>query len=141
MKRIAIFALLFSFLNFAYAEDASMAIQVKAPVIDSQIPNNNGAEIFMSLINNGTAAHQLIAVICAVATKLQLHATTKIQNKMSMQQIHAIPLSPNSEQDLQLDNLHIMMMGLKRKLIPGEIVPITLIYDDGTWQTVDATVS
>lgn len=123
----------------AYSESAAQVIEVQAPVIDSQITKNDSAQIFMQLKNKGLNNYELIAATSPAATKIQFHEAAS--NSKPEKIVRNIALPKNSEKDLQLGGVHVVLMGLKKSLVPGEAVPLTLIFSDGSWTTVNATVN
>lgn len=117
----------------AFSETAAQVIDIKAPVVDKQVTKNDAAQVFMQLKNNGINNYELVAATSPVATKIQLQETAKI--------LSHIDIPKNTEKDLQLGGLHVMLLGLKKSLTPGESVPLTLIFNDGSWVSVNATVN
>ncbi len=125
----------------AFSETAASVIDIKAPVIDSQVTKNDAAQVFMQLKNNGTNNYELVAATSPAATKIQLHEPEIKGTHASIKILRNIDLPKNTEKDLQLGSLHVMLLGLKKSLTPGESVPLTLIFNDGSWTTVNATVN
>lgn len=122
-------------------EIAASVIAVKQLVIDNQMTRNGRTEVFMELINIGNKTHRLIAATCPLATQVQLHMTTTENGRAAMRQVHSIDIKVHTEKDLVLGGLHIMLIGLKRHLVKNNKVPITLVFSDGSWETVLAEVS
>lgn len=122
-------------------ELAANVVSIKQPIIDNQVTRNNATEVFMELINNGTEPHELIAATSPVASQVQLHATVMEHGQSTMEQVNGLTIKTHAEEDLQLGGLHVMLMGLKKPLVKNSIVPITLIFNDGSWKTINAKVS
>ena len=120
-------------------ELASHVINIKTAITDRQIIQNDNTEAFMELLNTGKQPHTLVAAFSRFAKQVQLHRTVHKDGHTSMQQVHKIVIKAHGEKDLQFDGLHIMLIGLKRYLITNKIVPITLIFNDGSWLIVNTT--
>lgn len=127
---------------FAARTDISArVISVKTPVVDNAITHNGATEVFMDLINKSNKPQEIIAAYSPIAGKTQLHKTTDHHGKMGMKQIPDIMIPRHSDEDLHLGGLHVMLMDLKQKLAKNEIIPIILIFKDGSWIDVNAKVS
>jgi copper(I)-binding protein len=120
---------------------ASDDITVKTPDTAVVITDSTLAQVFMELDNNGTKSHTLIAATSPVAKEVELHETThKHGKKAGMEQIKDIVIKPHSDEELKMGGFHVMLMGLKQPLKPGDNVPITLIFSDGSSLQVVAPV-
>lgn len=122
-------------------ETASQVVNVKFAKVSKSLESNNNTEVFMELLNQGQLPHAIVAASSPIASKTQLHTIIYRDNQASMQQVAYIPIPKQGETDLQLGGLHIMLFGLKRQLNTGQTVPITLVFNDGSSKTINATVS
>jgi copper(I)-binding protein len=94
---------------------------------------------FMSLTNPGNADIQLTSATSPVAGMVQLHEMAVKDGKMVMQEkAGGINVPATSHAHLSPGGDHVMLMGLKQPLKPGDEVPVTLEFSDGT--THDLTV-
>jgi copper(I)-binding protein len=59
---------------------------------------------------------------------------------MQMRRVGKIELPAGATIGLQPGGLHVMLIGLQQKLVPGEEVPITLLFEDGSKQQIDVPV-
>jgi len=139
---IALGLLLSTSIAFATPQElAANVITVKQAVVDNQVTRNGRTEVFMEMINTGNTAHKLIAATCPLATQVQLHTTTAEHGHTAMHPIHGIAIKVHTEKDLVLGGLHVMLIGLKKHLVKNNRVPITLVFSDGSWETISAIVS
>lgn len=123
----------------AFSQTAAQLIDIDAPIIDSQIIKNDSTEVFMQLKNKASQNYELVAATSPVANKILLREP---QGKNAVPKIvRSIIIPRNTEKDLQVGGAHVMLIGLKKSLAPGESVPLTLIYSDGSWITINATVN
>jgi copper(I)-binding protein len=88
---------------------------------------------FMSLTNPGNADIKLTSATSPAAGTVQLHQMAMKDGKMVMQEkAGGINVPATSHTHLSPGGDHVMLMGLKRPLKPGDEVPITLEFSDGT---------
>ncbi len=121
-------------------EIASNAITIKAPVINEYVPMQYNTQIFMELDNQGAVAHKLIAAYSPVAKRIQLHKTIKANGKYTMQQVATIIVNPHQEQDLKEGGFHVMLIGLNQPLRKGAHIPLILLFEDGSYLTLQVPV-
>jgi copper(I)-binding protein len=94
---------------------------------------------FMSLTNPGNADIQLTSATSPVAGMVQLHEMAMKDGKMVMQEkAGGINVPAASHTHLSPGGDHVMLMGLKSALKPGDELPLTLRFSNGT--THDLTV-
>ena len=127
------------------SELASRVISIKIPTINDHLTQYNkrkSTEVFMELINHGSQSHTLVAAFSPIAKQVQLHMSTIIDGKMGMRQINGIIINkkPNNEDNLHKGGLHVMLIGLTKPLKINQMVPVTLIFHDGSWITIRARV-
>jgi len=94
---------------------------------------------FMALTNPGNADIKLTSATSPVAGMVQLHEMAMKDGKMVMQEkAGGVTVPAASHAHLSPGGDHIMLMGLKKALKPGDEVPLTLKFSDNT--THDLTV-
>jgi copper(I)-binding protein len=75
------------------------------------------------------------------ASKLtELHTHINDNGVMKMRPVAAIEIKAKGETKLQPGGLHVMLINLKAPMKEGDVVPITLTFDDGSSKNVDAKV-
>ncbi|MGC4941221.1 copper chaperone PCu(A)C [Kribbella sp. DT2] len=88
---------------------------------------------FMSLTNPGGAEIKLTSATSPVAGTVQLHEMTMKDGAMVMQEkAGGIAVPAGSHAHLAPSGDHVMLMDLKQPLKPGDEVPLTLKFSDGT---------
>ena len=97
----------------------------------------NGAAYLTLLSPTGD---RLTGVTTPAAAKAQVHEMTNEGGVMKMREVPAIELPPGKPVMLKPGGLHIMMMGLKQPLKPGESVPLTLQFEKSGTREVSAAV-
>lgn len=124
----------------AHAATASQNLSIKTPEVRLYKVGSNSAEAFMEIQNNSTQAYTLIAATTPVDQETQLHKTIIQNGKATMVQIKQITIPAKQDEDLQFGGIHVMLIGLDEKLKANEIIPITLIFNDGSDLKINATV-
>ena len=100
----------------------------------------NGVAYFM-LMNHGNAADRLISLSTPVAGKAEVHLEELKEGVMRMRPTGPLTLEPGEMIDLKPGELHVMLLGLKQPLKPGEHFPLTLTFEKAGAMTLEATVS
>ena len=85
-------------------------------------------------------ADRLTGVSSPVAEKTQLHQMTNDGGVMRMREVSAIDLPAGQNVTLKPGGLHIMMMGLKHPLQPGQSLPLILTFEKAGKREVAAAV-
>ena len=131
-------SLLFS--SGAALAGAAEEVQVLDPYVRAMPPGQSVSAAFLGLSNTGQEHHALVAVETPVAMMVELHEHTMADGMMQMREVEKIDLPVGATVELKPGGLHIMLMGLKSQLMPGDQVDITLIYEDGSKATVQVPV-
>ena len=97
----------------------------------------NGAA-YVTLVS--PTGDRLTGVSSPVAEKAELHQMTNDGGIMKMREVTAIELPPGTPVSLKPGGLHVMLMGLKHPLQPGQSVPMTLQFEKSGTREVDVTV-
>ena len=88
---------------------------------------------FMSLTNPGKSDISLTSATSPVAGLVQIHEMAMKDGKMVMQEkAGGIKVPAESHAHLAPSDDHVMLMGLKQPLEPGDEVPVTLKFSDGS---------
>ncbi len=96
--------------------------------------------IFLTLENKGTAARNLVSGTTDVAETLELHEMIRENEMMRMSPVKQIAIPASGKAELKPGGLHLMIFGVKKPLVAGDTVQVTLTLDDGTKLQVAAEV-
>ena len=91
-------------------------------------PANVTGAGFMRLRNSGAEADRLVAARAEIARAVELHNHIRDGEVMRMRPVPFIELPPGAEVVLAPGGYHMMLIGLKRPLVRGERVPVTLVF-------------
>ncbi len=98
----------------------------------------NGAA-YLTLVS--PTGDKLTGATSPVAKMTQLHEMANDGGVMKMREVSAIDLPAGEAVTLKPGGLHIMMMGLKHPLKPGQSVPLTLTFEKSGTREVAAAVA
>jgi hypothetical protein len=123
-----------------FAEGIAGKVTVIDPYVRAVPPVAKISAAFMQLRNDNDTEGSLVSAATSAAGAVELHTHTMDEGVMRMRQIPQIPLPPGTTVSLEPGGLHIMLFDLKAPLSPGDQVPITLTYSDGSSKAVTAEV-
>jgi periplasmic copper chaperone A len=85
-------------------------------------------------------ADRLVAASTPVANKVELHTMSMTGMVMKMRPLAAINIPADEPVTLAPGGMHIMLIGLKSPLKPGQSFPLTLTFARAGSRTVDVAV-
>jgi periplasmic copper chaperone A len=115
------------------------SVQVQNAWARATTPHAMSGGIFLTLTDNG-APDRLVGVSTPAAVTAQLHQTADDQGVMKMNEVPSLDLPPGKPVELKPGGYHIMLMGLKSQLKPGDMFPVTLTFAKAPPVTVTVTV-
>jgi hypothetical protein len=96
--------------------------------------------VYVTLSNAGSQADALVSASSDAAQTVELHEVKNEGGVMKMRPVSAIPVPAGGKAELKPGGYHIMLMGLKHDLKPGEKVGVTLKFEHGGEVRVEAPV-
>ncbi len=135
---VLIFSL--ALLGKAGADGVADQITVNDPYVRAVPPVVKTSAAFMQFQNTDAVERFLVSASTPAAAAVELHMHTMDEGVMRMRQIAHIHLPPGETVSLEPGGLHIMLFDLSAPLAPGDTVPITLNFDDGSSKQVSAEV-
>ncbi len=115
-------------------------ISIDNPYVREVPPGQQISASFMTLKNNTDADIALIKASSDVAKTVELHEHVHKDGMMQMRQVPKIVIPAHGETALKPGGFHIMLIGLQRKIKAGDKVNLSLEFDNGSKETVTATV-
>ncbi|AII15359.1 copper-binding protein (DUF461 domain) [Campylobacter iguaniorum] len=94
-------------------------------------PNAKNSAAFMKITNNTDKNIALVSGSNSVSEFTELHTHVSENGMKKMIQIPKIDVPAKSTVELKPGSLHIMMIGLKQAVNPGDKVDLTLNFDNG----------
>jgi periplasmic copper chaperone A len=102
------------------------------------MPGRTGV-VYLTITDSG-AADRLTAVASPIAAKAELHESFTEQGVAKMRAVDALPVTPGKPVTLAPGGYHIMLMGLRQELKPGDSFPVTLSFEHAGQVAATVTV-
>lgn len=120
---------------------AAHDVTVKDAWVRAAPPNAPALGAFMVLENYGSSERFLVAARSSLEVdRVELHRTMMVGDVMKMVPQEKIPLPAHQPTVLEPGSWHVMLVGPQEVPQMGERLKITLVFDDGFEQTVEAVV-
>ena len=104
------------------------AVDVGDAWVRATVPGQSGTGAFMKL--NAPSGARLVGVATPAAGVAEVHEMKMEGNTMKMRAAPALELPPRQTVELKPGGYHVMLMDLKKALVVGETVPLTLEFVD-----------
>ncbi|HTE16257.1 MAG TPA: copper chaperone PCu(A)C [Burkholderiales bacterium] len=133
-KPIGVLALIIACSAFA------QNIEVKEAWVRGTVPAQKVSGAFMEI--TGKSAVRLVGAASPVAGAVEIHNMTMQNGVMKMFQVEGIDVPAGKTVKLAPGGYHLMMMGLKQQMKPGERVPLKLTFEtaDKKRETLELSV-
>ena len=105
-------------------------------------PADSGATtaVYFVLQNGGATVDTLTGVASDAAEATQLHISMQREGMMHMTEVPALPVPANDSVAFRPLGAHVMLTGLRRPLVAGDTVAVTLAFRSGASLEVRAGV-
>jgi len=113
---------------------------VKNGYVRSLPPSVDNTSAYMTLHNTSEQAMELTGAKTPLAGTVMLHTTMNHDGMLHMQHVSSVSIPAQGELVLESGGMHMMLMDLKQHPKPGDEVELTLLFADGTRQTVKLQV-
>lgn len=127
-------------LSLGAVAGAADSVTVQDPYIRLAPPNAPATGAFMVIRNGGDKDVKVVKASNPASKVTELHTHLNEGGVMKMRPVPAIDVKAKGEAVLKPGGLHVMLIDLKAPMKEGDIVPITLNFDDGSSKQVDAKV-
>ena len=139
MLRMVLAALLAGF-HFAaapaLADSPVTVIDARARIL---LPTRPGAA-WLTIRNSGDA-DRLLGAESPAAERVELHTHIHKDGVMMMRRVEGIDVPAGGEAVLESGRDHLMLFGLKARLVPGDMFPLTLLFEKAGPVTVEMRVA
>jgi copper(I)-binding protein len=85
--------------------------------------------VYMTLEASGGQSDRLVAAASPDAARAELHASTMESGVAKMRPLSAIEITSGERTVLEPGGPHVMLMGLGRKLVEGDTLPLSLTFE------------
>jgi copper(I)-binding protein len=114
-------------LTVPMAQVALAQVTVTDPWVRGTVAEQKATGAFMRL--TAPADTRVVEVRSPVAGTVEIHEMKLDNGVMRMRAVPALALPANQSVDLAPGGYHVMLMGLKQTLKPGDSVPLTLVVE------------
>ncbi len=112
----------------------------RAPAMPDAKGAQSNAGGYVTIVNRGTAPDALVGAAADVAERVELHQTRNMSGMMMMEPVAKVEVAPGARVELKPGSYHLMLIGLKRTLTPGQTVTLTLRFERAGALTARAEV-
>ena len=129
----------------AGAQDAPIVVEKpwvrRAAAMSDAAPGApSSAAGYVTLRNRGKAPDALIGGSTDVAERVEVHETRNMSGMMMMEKVAKVEVPAGARVELKPGGYHLMLVGLKRALTPGQSVSLTLEFEKAGRITTRAEV-
>lgn len=141
-RSVIIVALVGGFATSLLAADIAKVgeIMIHQPWARASLGNAPNSAAYMTLETAGEEPDRLVASSSPVAEQAALHIHVMDGGVARMRPVDAVEVAPGAPTVLAPGGLHIMLIGLRQKLAPGDSVPLTLVFEQAGEITIEAPV-
>lgn len=136
----SVFALSIAAASPAYAQSEHQPVTQSAEVQQASIqvttawsrelpPTAPVGAAFMHIENHSEQADRLISAQSSIADVTELHAHIHAGDVMRMVKVESIDIPAHGDLTLEPGGYHVMLIDLKKPLIAGETLPLTLQFE------------
>ncbi len=126
-------------LSASVAAQSSALISVGRAWSRATPPGTSIGVAYFEIINRG-AADALIAMSSPVAERVEMHSTKMVAGLMEMREAESVDVPAKGRVVFEPGGLHAMLINLKKPLIEGAHLPLTLVFRQAGKVNVDALV-
>ena len=134
-----IFSLALILLGMGCSDRDISSVTVKNAWVRQNIPPQTMTAAYLAIHNEGMAT-ALVAASTPAAEVAEVHVMTTDGNIMRMKKIDRLPIPEDGSATLQPGGNHLMLIGLRRDLAPGDSLSLSLTFANGQVQTLQAPV-
>jgi copper(I)-binding protein len=107
-------------------------LQAVSPWANPTVAGQQSAAGYLVLRNSGTRPRELSGASSPVAQTVEVHGMALQRGVARMRKLERVIIPARGELRLAPGSSHLMLIGLRRQLVAGNAVPVTLNFRDGT---------
>jgi hypothetical protein len=119
---------------------AKSGIEVRQPWTRATTAGQSVGAGYLTLRNAGPRPDRLLGASSPAAERVELHSMAMEGDVMRMRAVDSLELPAGGSFELKPGGLHLMLLGLKRPLQPGQPVPLTLRFEKAGEVAVEVSV-
>lgn len=117
------------FMSLTVVLPVSAQVSVEDAWVRGTVAQQKATGAFMRLVAEKNV--RLVGAESPVAGVTQIHEMSMVDNVMKMREIGGLDLPAGQAVELKPGGYHIMLMSLHGQVKGGDVVPITLTFEDG----------
>jgi periplasmic copper chaperone A len=98
------------------------------------------AAAYVTIHNRSGASEELRSVTTDVADRVEVHETRWMSGMAMMEPVERLIVAPRASVEMKPGGIHLMLLGLRRALEPGDRVALQLVFRHAGSLTVSAEV-
>jgi copper(I)-binding protein len=102
--------------------------------------SNATSAVYLTIQNTGSQADRLVSATSMVAQSVEIHQSQVQNNVASMQRLDTLELPAHSTIQFQPGGYHLMLIGVKRALNPGDKISVNLQFEKSAPIPVEVAV-
>jgi len=106
----------------------------------SEMAMGSTSAVYMRLVNATASPDAVVRAASEAAAAVELHTVEMENNVARMRPVSQIDIPANGMVELKPGGFHVMLLGIKQDLEPGDTVALTLTLQSGGTLNVDAPV-
>lgn len=115
-------------------------ISVENPYVRLVPHSAQATGAFMVIRNAGAEKVKVVGAESKLSQLTELHTHINEGGMMKMRSVPSFEIPAGGETVLKPGGLHVMLIGLQKKLEEGEQIDLTLVFEDGSRKAVKAVV-
>ena len=124
----------------AFALDISKDIFVSNAWVQAMPPSQKITAAYMTIANNSFKEIVLVSASTDIADVAEIHRMSEMSGMAHMAPMTRVQIPALTKLKLIPGGIHFMLINLKRPIKAGDVIPITLHFQDGGSVVVSATV-
>jgi copper(I)-binding protein len=110
------------------------------PVPGNSILSDAVSAAYMIVQNHGDSADKLIRAESEFVQAIEFHKSELNGQVVAMRQLDSVEIPPGAEIAFSPGGLHMMLVGLKHDLVPGDKIPLVLVFETAGRISLEAEV-
>ena len=95
---------------------------------------------YMHISNKQNLEVTIVSLQSKSFENIEIHRSLEVDGMMSMRPVEALSIAAGESLELAPGGFHLMMMNPLEELIPGQIVTLTLYYQDQKTQVIEMEI-
>lgn len=122
------------------APDADGRLTVVNPYIRATPPGQTNTAMFLTVKNATDRCRTLVGVSSSLADRVELHGHRMENGLAVMRPVRRIAVPAGESVTLRPGGLHVMLLGIRQPIKPGDRAAVTLLFEDGARIRVTAPI-